>query len=186
MLIFGNNSTSGSTGYLNDDMYGHFDSGFLSNWLLPVPACVVKKVSVYANGSTIDELADLRFGIYDANAGPPYSAWPLLATTPTVCIAAFAPAQWLSVDVNIPLAGGDYALGVLDTHGPAMTFSAGIHFTTKINGMSQKTFTGGVFPDPLGICTATTMNQCLYAEYVLAGAYTPTAAHGCQPKCGGT
>lgn len=185
MPIFGNNVPSVSTGYLNDSLYGHFDSTFLAFWSLPVPACIVNRVSVYANGSPVAETSVLRFGIYDANVGL-YDTWPLLATTPTVSIAAGAPVQWWSVVVNIPLAAGSYVLGVLDINGPVMTWSAGIRWTTKIVGMSQKTPVGGVFPNPLGICVVTNQNHCLYADYVLAGPepYAPTAACLCQPKCG--
>ncbi len=184
MPIFGNNVPSASTGYLNDSLYGHFDLSFFASWGLPVPACVVTMVSIYANGSPAAETSVLQFGIYDANVGA-YSVWPLLATTPTVSIVAGGPARWWSVVVNIPLAGGLYALGVLDINGPTMTWSAGIRWTTKVVGMSQKSWTGGMFPDPLGVCTTTNMNHCLFADYVPVGAaYTPTAACHSQPKCG--
>lgn len=184
MPIFGNNVVSVSTGYINDSLFGHFDLGFMAYWGLPVPACVVKMVSVYANGSVAAETSRLQFGIYDARAGPPYLTWPLLATTGTISIPAGAPVQWWPVVTNIPLAAGSYALAVLDVNGPAMTFSAGLRLTTKVVGMSQKTPVGGVFPNPLGICTTTNNNWCLYADYVLSGVHTPTAAAQCQPECG--
>jgi hypothetical protein len=180
MPVFGNNGTSAGTGYIGDSLYGHFDAAFLASWGLPVPPCVVTQISLYANGSPVPEVAVLRFGIYDANVGA-YTIWPLMATSPTFFIPTGAPVQWWSVDVNIPLAGGLYALSVLDVNGPAMTWSAGCRFTVKANGMSQKSFVGGVFPDPLGVCSATTLNLCLYAEYLVADTNSPTAACCCLP-----
>lgn len=186
MPWFGNKTTFlASRAGIDDDLYGHFDWAAMAIWGMPVPACIVKKVWVYADGSPVVETAVLRFGIYNASAGPPYTNWPLRATTPTISIGTGAPLQWWSVDVNIPLPAGFYALSVLDINGPAMTWSAGLHWVTKLVGMCVKSFTGGVFPDPLGICVTTNQDPCLYADYVLAGAYTPTAAHFCQPKCGG-
>lgn len=184
MPIFGNNVAGAAPGYLNDSLFGHFDITFMASWGLPVPACVVKMVSIYACGSAAAETSVLQFGIYDASAGPPYNTWPLLATTPTVSIPGLRPVQWWPVVVNIPLAAGSYALAVLDINGPVMTFSAGVYMTTKVVGMSQKSPVGGVFPNPLGVCTATNLNHCLYADYVLVGRHTPTAAAQCQPKCG--
>jgi len=180
MPFFGNNVVSASNACLDDTLYGHFDAAFLASWGLPVPACIVNRVSVYAEGSPIAETSVLAFGIYDANVGT-YDTWPLVATTPTVSIAAGAPVQWWSVNVNIPLAGGLYALSVLDVNGPALVCSANIRWLAKVVGMSQKSFAGGVFPDPLGIGTTTNQNYCLYADYEVAGGlpYTPTAACQC-------
>jgi len=184
MPIFGNNATDPSTGYIDDDLHGHFDAASMALWGLPVPACVVTGVFVYANGSPAVEVSVLQFGIYDANVGV-YSAWPLFATTPPVVIPSGAPVQWWSVAVNIPLAAGLYALSVLDVNGPAMTWSAGLRWTPKILGMAHKTFTGGVFPDPLGVCGTTTHNHCLYADYDLVdadgGAGSYNAACCCFP-----
>jgi hypothetical protein len=177
MPIFGNNAVSASTGYIANTLYGHFAAGFMASWGLPVPASVVTRISLYANGSPAAETAVLQFGIYDANVGA-YPTWPLLATSPTISIPTGAPVQWWSVNVNIPLAGGLYALSVLDINGPAMTWSAGFHYTAKAIDKCQQGFVGGVFPDPLGICTDANFNLCLYADYILADAdvYSPTAA----------
>lgn len=183
MPIFGNNATDPSVAYLTDSLYGHFDPASMALWGLPVPPCIVTRVSIYANGSPAAEVSTLQFGIYDANVGL-YSNWPLVATTPPVAIPAGAPVGWWFVDVNIPLAGGFYALSVLDINGPAMTWSAGVRYTDKGNGMAHKNWTGGVFPDPLGICTATTLNYCLYADYILAdgvGSYSYNASCCCLP-----
>jgi hypothetical protein len=183
MPIFGNNVVAPGTGYLDDALWGHFHAAFMPSWGMPVPACVVTAVHVYANGSIVAENAVLQFGIYDGRVGG-YNTWPLFATTPTVTVPSGAPAQWWTVAVNIPLPPGQFALSILDVNGPVMTWSAGIHFTVKIAGMSDKAAVGGVFPNPLGICVATTLNYCLYADYTPTGAFTPTAACQAQQNCG--
>ncbi len=183
MPIFGNNAIDPSTGYINNTLFGHFDAASMALWGLPVPASIVTRISAYANGSPIAEVSTLQFGIYDANVGA-YTVWPLIATTPTVAIPSGAPVQWWSVDVNIPLAGGFYALSVLDINGAAITWSAGLRYTDKVNGMEHKDFTGGVFPDPLGVCVLGTYDYCLYADYIVAdgdGAGVYNTVYCCLP-----
>lgn len=185
MPYFGNKvHTSGAPGYLSPaDLFGHFHPAFMASWGMPIPDCTVKKIWVYACGPPILEPNAInQFGIYDASSGTPLT-YPLVATSPTFPCQCGTFERWWSVDCSIPLPAGTYSLAILSNSAGDVT--AGIYFDTKINGESQKTgIAPGVFPDPLGIVTQTTQNWTIYADYVVAGGYTPTAASQCQPKCG--
>lgn len=185
MPFFGNNGFGVAPSYLSDELYGHFDPIGMVAWGMPIPACIVKTIYIYAQGSAVAETATLRFGIYDASSGTP-PTYTLVAQAGNVSIASAAPGQWWSLPVSIPLVAGTYCLSVLDVNGPAMTWSAGIYFTVKLIGPSYKSFVGGVFPNPLGAgVVSTNQDWSMYADYVLPGvAYTPTAACYSQPKCG--
>jgi len=181
MPFFGNNVVGGDFQVLRHYLWGHFDIPFMASWGLPVPACIVTEIFIYARGSYEPELSVVQFGIYDANVGP-YNTWPLFATTPTLSIAAGAPAQWWSLPVNIPLPGGFYALSILDVNGETMANSIPLYFTVKPLGPYEVAGVNGVFPNPLGGCAWNDRNMCIYADYVLpAGGpeYKPTAACQC-------
>lgn len=187
MPYFGNQiHTSGSPGYLSaTDLFGHLDNTFMVSWGMPIPDCIVKKIQVYGPGPPpIEPFAIGQFGIYDASSGIP-SFYTLVATSPTWSWITGTPDRWWFVYCSIPLAAGTYCLAILSNTAGAM--GGGVHFDTKVSGPSVKTFiTPGVFPSPIGPGVQSTINNwTMYADYVPAGAYAPTAAHGCQPKCGG-
>lgn len=187
MLYFGNKvHTSLSPGYLTPvDLFGHLDNTFMASWGMPIPACIVKQIWVYGTGPPLIEPGSVnQFGIYDASSGIP-SFYTLVATSPTWFVASGIPDQWWKVNCSIHLPAGTYCLTILSNSAGA--FTSGVHFAAKVSGPSYQTsITPGVFPSPIGPgVQSTTNNWTMYAEYVLAGAYTPTAAHSCQPKCGG-
>jgi hypothetical protein len=183
MFLFGEKGDGSAPGYLIDSLYGHFDVASLPMWGLPVFDCVVRRVFIRACGSPIAEVSDLCFGIYDAT-DPISTNWPLVATTAILSIPPGAPTQWWSVNCNVPLVAGNYALAVLEVNLPKV-WSAGICFlnTAPTAVRCQKASVGGVFPDPLGICTTATISWSLYADDGNDLPFTPTAACINQPGC---
>ena len=185
MPFFGNNVAGGpSLSLTPTDCFGHWGYTWVA-WGMPIPACRVTMIWVYATGPPIMEgNSTAQFGIYDAVSGVPAN-YPLVATSPTFPLAAGAIAQWWSVVCAIPLPAGTYSLAILANSAGAFTGS--IHYTVKAVGPDVRGFIApGVFPNPLGgPPTAGTKDWSMYADYVPTGRiYAPTAACNCQPKCG--
>ena len=168
MPLFGNN-VAGDSGfvYVGDNMMGHFDYSEMASWGLPVPLCVVNKIWLRATGSlAVEDNAVMRFGIYDASSGDP-ATYTLEATSPTFTVPQGAGEQWWSVDCEIELQAGKYALAVLCTNA---VNGARLRHTGKPSGESFKATVGGAFPNPLGgSLTSNTQDWSMYAEYTEGG-----------------
>lgn len=151
---------------------------------MPVPQCVVTSMRVYMAGPPIIEVpATMQMAIYDCS-DPVIANFTVVATSPTQGLTPGAAATWYNLATNIPLAAGTYGLAVLSNS--AGTFTGSVFFTIKsVGNVLKNGITAGVFPSPLGITNLSNNNWSMYAVYdVVAGEYTPTAAHFCQPKCG--
>ncbi len=182
MPFFGNNVAGGASVSLTPtDCFGHWGWTW-GAWGMPIPACVLTRIWVYAAGPPIPEPnATPQFGIYDASGGVPAN-YPLVATSPAWFLGTSNPPQWHFVNCNIPLAAGTYSLAVLSNSGGAFTGS--VFHTVKALGPDMRGFIApGVFPNPLGgPPTNGTHDWSMYADYdVVVDGYTPTAAC-CQGK----
>ena len=186
MPFFGNKShTSLSPACLSpDDMYGHFHFLYMATWGMPIPDCIVTAIHVHGDGPPLGQPdTTAQFGIYDVSSGIPAN-YTIVATSPTWVWHNGVGNLWWDVACSIPLSAGSYCLAILNNGGAP--FGGGVDSDVMIAGDSQRTWIlRGVFPSPIGAgVVTTTFNFALYADYVVTGAYTPTAACHSQPKCG--
>ena len=161
--------------YISSHLFGHFDSDYMASWGMPIPSCTINKIWLYAKGSLAAESdAIMRFGIYDVSGGVP-SGYTLVATSPAFVVPqGITASTWWSVDCEIVLPAGTYALSVLCTNG---VNGARIPFSVKDSGPKSKTSVGGTFPNPLGSLAANgPENWSMYAEYTELHPETETAA----------
>lgn len=166
MAFFGNQAAStGSLGIATDDLFGHFNAGFLGMQGNPVPGGNLVSCHVRMAGPPLGQPdATVQLAVYDTLFVLSQIFWVVLATSSTFVVGNGAIVQWYAAPIaGVLTPGNSYATAVLSVHAGG---NPSVYLSAVAGGGVKSFIVPGVFPSPLGVVVLMNHWQ-LYTTYTL-------------------